>query len=279
MPPVEPVDYLVIGHLTKDMAPEGAHIGGTAAYASLTARALGLRVGVVTACASDVSTVPLDGVQIAALSSDVTTTFENVYTPKGRIQHLYSVAPSLDYYLVPELWRNTPIVHLGPVAREVDLNLVRSFPDSFLGLTPQGWLRDWDAQRKVISSEWPEARYVLEKANAAVISIEDVDYDEDRIDEMAYSCHILVVTEAAAGARVYWNGDIRRFRPPIVEEIDPVGAGDVFAAAFFYRLHSTRDPWEAARFATQLAAISVTRRGLEGVPTQEEVQASMIEVF
>jgi sugar/nucleoside kinase (ribokinase family) len=61
--------------------------------------------------------------------------------------------------------------------------------------------------------------------------------------------------------------------------VDATGAGDIFAAAFFIRLHTTRDPWEAARFATQLAAYSVTRPGLEGVPTQEEIDACMVEVL
>jgi sugar/nucleoside kinase (ribokinase family) len=64
-----------------------------------------------------------------------------------------------------------------------------------------------------------------------------------------------------------------------VIELDPTGAGDIFAAAFFFRLYNTRDPWEAARFATQLAAISVTRSGLQSIPTQEEIQDSMAEVL
>ena len=76
----------------------------------------------------------------------------------------------------------------------------------------------------------------------------------------------------------YWNGDRRRFRAPTVQEVDDVGAGDVFAAAFFVRLHATRDPWEAARYATLLAARSVTRPGLRGVPTPEEIEASAVEV-
>lgn len=46
----QPVDYLVIGHVTQDLTPSGPVLGGTAAYAALTARAMGLRVGVVTAC-------------------------------------------------------------------------------------------------------------------------------------------------------------------------------------------------------------------------------------
>ena len=62
-------------------------------------------------------------------------------------------------------------------------------------------------------------------------------------------------------------------------EVDPVGAGDIFAAAFFSRLYTTRDPWEAGRFATHLAAFSVTRRGLEGIPTPDEVQTCLTEII
>jgi hypothetical protein len=38
-------------------------------------------------------------------------------------------------------------------------------------------------------------RFVLEKASASIISIEDIDHDEDRIQEMNASCRIFVVTE------------------------------------------------------------------------------------
>ena len=39
------------------------------------------------------------------------------------------------------------------------------------------------------------------------------------------------------------------------------------------------DPWEAARFATLVASYSVTRPGLEGIPSPEEIQACMMEVL
>ena len=92
------------------------------------------------------------------------------------------------------------------------------------------------------------------------------------------SIRILVITEGASGSRVFWNGDIRRFQPPLVSEIDPTGAGDIFAAAFFIRLNYTHNPWEAARFATHLAATSVTRPGLNGVPTPQEVGNFSVEI-
>ena len=120
---------------------------------------------------------------------------------------------------------------------------------------------------------------MLEQVGAAVISLEDVEEDERRIEELASACRVLAVTEGRDGVRVYWNGDVRRFRPPPIDEVDNTGAGDIFATAFFIRLYTTRDPWEAARFATHLASLSVTRVGLESIPTHEEIQTSMVEVL
>lgn len=276
---LEPVDYLVIGHIAQDVIPGGFQLGGTVSYSSLTAKALGLRVGIVTACTPDLEMPELDGVSISRVDADQNTTFENINTPHGRIQYLHHLGPTLDISYIPEVWRRTPIVHLGPIAQEIDPNLARSFPDSLVGLTPQGWLRSWDKTGKIHHTEWPEASYVLEKASAAVISIEDVEGNEDRIDEMLASIRILAVTEASAGARLYWNGDLRRFRAPEMVEVDPTGSGDIFATAFFFRLWTTRDPWEAARFATHLSAFSVTRPGLRGIPTNEEIQTCLVEVL
>ena len=277
--PLEPVNYLIIGHLTRDLTPNGPRLGGTVAYAGLTAHALGLKVGIVTSWGGELPLGNLKSIPMISYPADHSTTFENIYTDTGRIQLVHTIAPRLDYYMIPEPWRQAPIVHLGPVAQEVEPGLVRHFPNSLVGVTPQGWLRYWDAEGHVHASEWPEAAFTLQQSGAAVLSIEDVLNDEGRIEEMASAARILVVTEGAAGARVYWNGDVRRFRPPVEVEIDATGAGDVFAAAFFTRLYLTRDPWESARFANLIAANSVTRRGLEGIPTSEEVQEFLIEVL
>jgi hypothetical protein len=277
--PLDPIDYLMIGHLTRDLLADGSAVGGTAFYSSRTAQAMGMRVGIVTACESCSEGDGLNGIPIAGLYSDETTTFENIQTPQGRVQHIHSRAPILDLSLVPEQWRSAPIVHLGPVANEVDPGLVRAFPNAILGVTPQGWMREWDHNGLVRFREWPEAGFVLERSTAAVISIEDIQKDERYIEEFTSHIRILVVTEAAKGIRIYWNGDVRRFTPPQVKEVDPTGAGDIFAAAFFSRLYATRDPWESGRFAIILASRSVERHGLAGIPTPEEVNACLTEVF
>lgn len=277
--PVEPVDYLVLGHVTQDLTPAGPRLGGTAAYSALTARAMGLRVGVVTAAAESTSLAPLAGIQVARVASPHTTTFENIYTPQGRIQRLHSQATAISFESVPEVWRKTPIVHLGPVVHEVDPACASRFAGSLLGITPQGWMRTWDEAGHVTAQDWDSAALLGPQAGAIVISREDLNGDEEAIEALAHQTRILAVTEGPAGSVLYWNGDRRRFRAPDVTEIDGTGAGDIFAAALFYRLYSTRDPWEAARFATHVASYSVTRRGLDGIPTRKEIDESLMEVL
>lgn len=278
-PTHDPIDYLVIGTLTKDLTPTGPKTGGTASFASLTAVALGLRVGVVTSCSTDIDKSSLSRVQLVIVPSEHSSTFENVYTSAGRIQFCYEQCQMIDESAVPEEWRNTPIVHLGPLVQEIPASVSQAFPNSLLGLTPQGWLRSWDSSGRVAPCEWPNAGDILGNAQAAVISVEDVQGDETRIEEMASLINILVVTEGANGARVFWNGDVRHFSSPKMVEVDATGAGDIFAAGYFFRLNATKDPWEAARFATKLASFSVTRTGLDSIPTKSEIQSCYTEVL
>jgi sugar/nucleoside kinase (ribokinase family) len=277
--PLEPVDYLVIGHVTHDITPSGSRLGGTAAYSALTAQALGLRVGVLTACGEDTDLDALQDVLVVSAPSAYSTTFENIYTENGRKQVLHHRAERLSFDNVPENWRKASIIQLGPVAQELDATLPASFSPSLLGLTPQGWLRAWDESGQVVGTDWESGEQALSQAGAVVVSNEDVGNDEEQIEFMATHTRVLAVTEAAAGSRLYWHGDQRRFRAPEMQEVDATGAGDIFAAAFFVRLLATRDPWASARFATHLSARSVNRPGLEGIPTADEIQACMVEVF
>jgi sugar/nucleoside kinase (ribokinase family) len=276
---LEPVDYLVIGHVAHDLTPDGPRLGGTVAYSALTARALGLRVGIVTASGPETSLEALNGIRIINVESPKSTTFENIYTEHGRLQYLRAQATRINFTNVPEAWQRASIIHLGPIANEMDVILPEGFSPALLGLTPQGWMRQWDSECRVSRTEWIDADSALVRAGAVVISREDVDGDDELIEHMAHQTPILAVTEDAAGAVLYWNGDRRRFRAPEVKEVDATGAGDVFAAAFFIRLFTTRDPWESTRFATLLASRSVTRAGLDGIPTPREIEECRLEVL
>jgi len=276
---LEPVDYLVIGHVAHDLTPSGPRLGGTVSFAALTARALGLRVGVVTAAGAETSLEPLKDIPVISIESPQSTTFENIYSKNGRVQYLRAQAPPIDFNSVPEIWRRTPIIHLGPLANEMDSILPKGFSPALLGVTPQGWMRQWDAEGRVSPSAWSNAEAALRQADAVVMSREDVGGDDELIEHMAHQTRVLAVTEGAAGSVLYWHGDRRRFRALQMEEVDATGAGDIFGTAFFVRLFTTHDPWEAARFATLLASHTVTRVGLDGIPTAAEIQESTTEVL
>jgi sugar/nucleoside kinase (ribokinase family) len=278
---VEPaIDYLVIGHVARDITPSGPQLGGTAAFAALTARALGHRPAVVTAAASDLSLTPLAGIPCACSVSPQSTTFENRTDGHRRRQMLLGRAAALTAADVPEAWQTAGLVHVGPIAGEIEPSWAASLPHSgLLGVTAQGWLRAWDEDGVVRPRPWAWARSGLAAADAVIVSLDDLGGDEVAVEEMAAVCRLLVVTEGARGATVHWNGDVRRVPVvPVAQVIDATGAGDVFATAFFSRLRATRDPWEAARFANVLASVSVTRPGLEGVPTADEIRRADLQV-
>lgn len=276
---VEPVDYLAIGHAAHDLTSNGPRLGGTVAYAALTARALGMKAGIVTAVGNETPLDALEGIPVISIDSPRSTTFENIYTAEGRTQYLRSQAPVINFNEVPLAWRSASIIHLGPIANEMDSILPDDFSPALLCVTPQGWMRQWDSEGRVSLRSWENADTVLKAAGAVVISREDVHGDDELIEHLAHQTRMLAVTEGAEGCVLHWHGDRRRFRAPEVNEVDATGAGDIFAAAFFVRLLNTRDPWEAARFATLLAARSVTRPGLDGIPTRQEIEECLMEVL
>jgi len=264
------LDYLVVGHVTRDLVNDAFAIGGTVSYAARTARALGCRVGVVTSASPDLDfSQVLDDVLVTCFPARTTTTFENVYTSSGRRQVLHSVAETLVPGMAPPDWRAT-VVHLGPVARECDPTLVNAFGDSFVGVTPQGWMRRWDQDGHVGGCRWEGAEPLLARADAVVLSEEDVAGNKSLVAQYAAQTRMLVVTQGAAGCTIYADGQSRRFPAPTVYEVDPTGAGDVFAAAFFVWLQRSDDPWMAARFANCVAARSVARVGLASTPSPDE---------
>ena len=116
--------YVVIGHVAKDLVPGGFRIGGTVTYAAVTARNLGRRVGVVTSAAPDFPLrQALHGMELCVIPAETTTTFENIYHNGARTQFIHARATLITPAHVPLSWRNAPIVHLGPIAQEVEEDL------------------------------------------------------------------------------------------------------------------------------------------------------------
>src|SRR6266550_1929476 len=124
-------DFLVIGHIVKDITSNGWNPGGSVLYAACQAQRLGLRIAAVTRCASDVDPASiLPGVEWHVLPSGKTTTFENWYREGIRIQRIPEVGEPLTFQDIPDDWLRAPLVLLAPVFHDVAPNLPRELSRS-----------------------------------------------------------------------------------------------------------------------------------------------------
>lgn len=302
-------DFLAIGHATRDLLPGGTwRLGGSVTFAARTAQRLGLRPAVVTSGPQDVLATlraTLPGVPVASVASPTATTFENIYlsppreagslgaSSGARRQYLRGRAAPLDLDAVPAEWQAAPIVLLAPLADEIPPALAAAFPGALVAATPQGWLRRWDATGLVYPGPLEHAGMLLPHLRALILSREDllpfsgaplerlspdVPRDPPAADAIlaawARIVPLVVVTRGAAGALLFRDSaEPVAFPGYPAMEVDPTGAGDVFAAAFLCELHATGDPAAAIDFANRVAALSVERSGAEGIPTRADVAA------
>ena len=270
LPPsaVNPPDLLAIGHLTRDLVDDRVVPGGAVTYGALTARALGLTAAIVTSARpDDVERIP--GVASHVLPSPATTTFRNTYRDGRRVQTIEAVAGPIRPHDVPVEWRDAPHVLIGPLADEIDPQVARLFPRSVVVASIQGWLRQWDSDGIVGPRQW-DGRDVLAHVDAAVVSSEDTG-DPAAIERWADIAPVLLVTLGESGARLHTEGTWHNIPAFPAREVDPTGAGDVFAAAYAVRFRETRDPIESARFASAAASLSVRGHSTSTIPTRPQI--------
>ncbi|MGQ9573388.1 MAG: PfkB family carbohydrate kinase [Dehalococcoidia bacterium] len=270
-------DFLVISHLAKDKVAEGWCLGGTAAYASLTASKLGWRTAVLTSVGSDLDpSLVLPDIDVRLLPSSETTTFENVYSPERRLQYVWAKARPITADDVPPEFREAKVVLLGPLLGEVEEKVARCFPRSLLAISPQGWLRAilHDGRVEQISPRRWRPRLLFKHSKAIFVSDEDLppEETEETLILWASQVPLLAFTRGARGSRLWSEGRWRQVPAIPADELDPTGAGDVFAAAFLARYVETNDAWQAALFAAAAASISVEAPGTAAVPDRQQVE-------
>lgn len=274
------MDFLTIGNITKDLIPGGYTVGGAVTYASVAAVRLGCRVGVLTRMGPDLILPNVySEINLYALPSNHTLTFENIYTPDGRVQTIHALADAIGVADVPQALVDAApaIVLLGPLAGELDPQVADLFPNALRGVAPQGWMRRWDAQGRVSHVPIPCDAEVLRYADVLVVSTEDVNHDVSLAQCYAETVKVVVLTRGLHGADVYFNGHVTHVRPRPAREIDPTGAGDTFMAAFLIAFNETGDPIKAARFANVAASFSVEGLSYSSVPTRAQVDAYLAE--
>lgn len=115
---------------------------------------------------------------------------------------------------------------------------------------------------------------VLQRADLVIVNETESAWYGDSLS----ACHGMIATTfGAAGAVLSKDGkDLSHVKPPRIDAVDTVAAGDTFAAALTIALVEGQSAEDALNFACAAGAVTVTRTGAQpSLPTREEVLAML----
>jgi len=271
-------DFVAVGHLTLDRFGEATRPGGSALYAAVTAHRLGLSVGILTSHGDD---FPLDvipsKIEVVSVPAADTTRFEHRPDPGGRVSHVRAVAGPLTLDDVPDDWRSASLALLAPVVDEVDPMIATLFTDGAVAAAAQGWLRQVQPDGLVVPRPWRSPERLLQSVQALFLSREDIRGQETEVVGWFQRLPIGVLTADRDGALLFVNGERYEVHPRPAREVDPTGAGDVFAATFLIQYQQEGDPWQAAAAAACAGALAVEGEAWSAVADRATLDAALAE--
>ncbi len=269
-------DYTTVGHVTADVMSDGSRRpGGSAFYSALQAARLGQRTLILTQGVPREIEELLEPfrseLEIEIVAAEQTTTLRTSGAGSARSQRVLAWAGVID----EDVLLDTSILHLAPVARETPRRW-RGHAD-FVGLTPQGLLRQWSGQGAEMRPASPDPLLLPERCDAIVLSEAERASCAALIAELAAAGAVVAVTAGASATTILRAGD-----PELMVEVphlerpgDDVGAGDVFAAAFFIALVEGQAPGSAAEFANAAAAVRMSGAGAPAIGARAAIEARL----
>jgi sugar/nucleoside kinase (ribokinase family) len=293
------LDLIVVGNLAYDdiITPfdrQQRVFGGSVAYAALCAARLGQKVGVVSKVGqdydmSDLAPLYQAGVDMAGVKQvdGGTTRFECVYDEQeNRQQRLLGACAPILPEDIPDHYFQAKKVALLPIFDELPYQSVARLAagKSLVCMDPQGYLRSVGPGKRVVQRAWDDKKRFLEKVDVLATSMPELealagtDDPGEAVRLLAgYGPQIVLVTREG-GARtgfssfVYCKGRLHEV-PAIPPRafVDPGGAGDSSATAFFIEYERTGDPSWSALFASAAASFVMEGFGASNFGTRDQI--------
>lgn len=263
--------------MTLDKRPEGDVAGGSVTYATATARKLGWETAALTTCGPEFDPArELPDVPVFLHRSPATTRFVNEYGLDGmRHQVLLSKAGPVHVGPLPETWRRPDVLLLAPLAGEIEGGLAPTFEAEAVGAVAQGWVRDFAPDGAVSPREWRDPGAALAGVHVLFVSQHDLPPGGQQPRDFLAWVPMVAVTRGWRGAVLHTRDATHEVPGLPRPEVDPTGAGDVFATAFLVRYHETGDALESAAFANCAASCAVEGVGASSLGDRAEVQRRM----
>lgn len=258
-------DYATVGHVTLDVLEQGQrHPGGGAFYSGLQAARLGRKTLIVTqgvgAELESLLAPYLSEVELLVLQAPRTTTLLTRGTGERRRQSVQAWAGPMR--AIPPL--DASIVHLAPVARETPRGWQPQA--DFVCITPQGLIRTWPATGGDFAEAELDPADLPERFDAAAISAAELSVCAPLLSAAQLSGAAVAITASSAPTRVSCSaGEVSVPAVPVADPLDDIGAGDVFAAAFFIALARGESAERAARYGNAAAAVRISGLGPDAI--------------
>jgi sugar/nucleoside kinase (ribokinase family) len=264
---------LVLGAITRDLESGRAAVpGGVVHYAGRAFAALGSRTRVVTRVRESdahelLAPLVASGVEVRALPSAATTTYANDYGGAQDRHELLAASDPIRPEDLPAAWRSADAIHLGPLHRMDLLPETLAKLSGFIGIDLQGLVRLADGNGTRLAPN-PELKDYLVHVSVAKASEEELAVLLEGRSLEAFRSDLglaeLLVTRGERGSLVVTRWRVDEVPAPRVPRRFPVGAGDVFLAAYLHARASERSPVEAARLASLASAEYVAHGRVAG---------------
>ncbi len=269
---------LALGHVTRDRLAGGEALGGSVSYGALAARKLGWQAAVLTSAGPDFEPErELPGVEVFLRRSSATTRFVNDYGEDGsRRQIVTARADDVDLEPLPDSWRDPDALLLGGVAGELAGVRATALAAGCVGAIAQGYVREIDVDGEVSAGEWRQPAHDLLGVHVLFLSEHDLSDADLRARELLASVPIVALTRGWRGLTLLTRDGCHEVPSLPAAEVDPTGAGDVFAASFLVRYWEEGDPLAAAAFAACAASCVVEGVGAATLGDREEVLRRLV---
>lgn len=252
-----------VGHACLDVISEKINQeGGSCLYGSVLAQLLTSNVSVITSVGKDFPIKKYPGIHWMVQESKFTTKYKHHYDNHQRFSSLSARGNSIDLKKIPEDIQKSDVVMICPIVQEVIPDAIDFFETQWIGLTPQGWFRKFDARGEV---SWTRSvhRELPRKIKLIVVSQEDISEDPAAWFWIQESAEISVCTMGKEGYILSKNGVEKKYDPiEIIQEKNPTGCGDIFSTSLMYLLRNGFLPEDAAKYAGHAAGLSSTQDGI-----------------
>jgi sugar/nucleoside kinase (ribokinase family) len=233
--------FSIAGHIAIDEVitdTESYHqLGGPPCFAASLGKTLGFDVKVITRFGEDFPeeyepTLDMLGISTKRSACYQNTRFVLDYRYNPRRMRLSTICEPIH----PRDVANSERLLLCPIAGEINDQLMEEIDSSFIGLDPQGLLRNIDSDSNVIPKKWWNPKVLskidLLKSSSSehhlITGTKDIKKSLRKLTD--HGVDTAVITDGSNGSYVMTDHDLLHVPVYPVNLVDSTGAGDAFIA-------------------------------------------------